>query len=51
MHHSIPKLIRAEIRVRFRLNPLCLGVKECCLPHDKSDSDKTVHFAAHTSLD
>ena len=35
----------------FRLNPLCLGVNEGCLPHDKNDSDKTVHFAARTSLD
>ena len=47
----ISKLIRAENCVRFRLNPLCLGVKEGCLPHDKSDSVKTLHFAARTSLD
>ena len=47
----ISKLIQAENCVRFRLNPLCLSVKEVCLHHDKSDSDKTVHFAARTSLD
>ena len=49
MHHS--KLIRAENCVRFHLNPLCPGVKEGCLPQDKSDSDKTVHFTARTSLE
>ena len=47
----ISKLIRAENKARFLLNPLCVGVKEGCLPHDKNNSDKTVHFAARTSLD
>ena len=29
--------------LRFCLNPFCREVKEGCLPHDKNDSDKTIH--------
>ena len=38
-YNSLSKLMRAANCVRF----CCHGVHEDCLPHDKKDSDKTVH--------
>ena len=45
----VSKLIRAANCVRFCLNPFCREVHEGCLPHDKKDSDKTVHNLQLTS--
>ena len=33
----------AAYSVGFRLNPSCPEVNESCLPHNKNNSDKTVH--------
>ena len=35
--------------VRFWQNTFCCEVHEACLPHDKEDSDKTVHNLQLTS--
>ena len=39
----LSKLMQAANCVRFCLNLFCREVHKGCLPHNKNDSDKTVH--------
>ena len=43
------KIMQAANCVWFCLNPFCHEVHEGCLPHDKNNSDKTVHNLQLTS--
>ena len=45
----LSKLMRAANCVQFCLNPFSREIHEGCLPHDKIDSDKTVHNVQLTS--
>ena len=39
----LSKLMPAANSVQFCLNPFCPQVNKVCLPHNKNNSDKTVH--------